>query len=145
MFTKKKLFKGVTTLAFAATLFSATAMSSSAAEGGWTEGEGNWSSNTYSSKFGPSLSEQYPGGGGSTSPESHYATFNYKNYSSYQAKQVVAHTSWSGVYHYSRARFESSLFGVSGDSGRKWGTGSTVAYSSFVDPAGSIAKTYWGN
>lgn len=136
---KGKLVKLVGSLAFAVSLVSISPAISFAAEGGWTEGQGNWiGSNPNSTIMSVSLMS-------ATKPDKHWATYDYKSHSSYLAERVVAHTNWKGVYHYSRARYESKLVGIEGDSGRVWGWDKTVAYSKYVDPAFSTAHTYWGN
>ncbi|MGG4386180.1 hypothetical protein ABEX08_29690 [Priestia megaterium] len=134
-----KLLKIPATIALAAAVLYTAPASSFAAEGGWTEGKGSWISTDSQqvSTFGTVTATA------TSSPQKHYATFNYKDAGTYVAKRVVAHTTWTGVYHYSRARFE-GVFGVSGDSGRVYGTGSTAAYSKYIDPVGAVAKTYWG-
>ncbi len=141
MVTKKKgkLLKFVGTLAFVVSIVSVSPITSFAAEGGWTEGEGNWVGS--SSTTNPNLISPMS----STTPDKHWATYDYKDENTYLAKRVVAHTNWTGMYHYSRARFESSIFGIEGDSGRVWGMDKTVAYSGYVDPSFTVAHTYWGN
>lgn len=131
-----KLLKIVGSLALAASIVSVSPIASLAAEGGWTEGQGNWIGSSSSDSF-SILS--------STTPDKHWATFDYKDMSSYLAERVVAHTNWKGVSHYSRARYEGKILGISGDSGRVYGIDSTVAYSKYVDPAMGTAHTYWGN
>ncbi|AQU77198.1 hypothetical protein [Priestia megaterium] len=137
---KTKLLKIPATIALAAAVLYTAPAASFAAEGGWTEGEGSWVStdSQQASTFAIAAATTT-----SSTPEKHYATFNYQDKGTYVAKRVVAHTTWKGVYHYSRARFEGA-FGVSGDSGRVYDTGSTVAYSKYIDPVATVAKTYWG-
>ena len=68
------------------------------------------------------------------------------------AKRAVGQTTWTGVYHYTRARMEDIVlginFGVLTDSGRVWGTSNTSATSPWWlfngDTMGS-ARTYYGN
>lgn len=63
-------------------------------------------------------------------------------------ERVVGKTSWSGVYHYSRARFEGRITGnITADSGRVWGTSETAAYSGWIDRflTDWTGKTYYGN
>ncbi|WP_285767208.1 hypothetical protein [Peribacillus sp. SI8-4] len=131
---KSKLFKITATCVFAAAVLCTVPNSSFAAEGGWTEGEGSWISTN---------SQQVSTFAAASKPQSHKATIETQTKSTYVAKRVVARTSWKGVKHYSRARFE-GMFGVQGDSYRVYGTGSTVAKSKYIDPVGAVAKTYWG-
>lgn len=126
---KGKLLKFVGALVFAASVASLSPIASSAAKGNWV---GSSTANSISIMS-------------SSKPDKHWATYDYKDMSSYLAKRVVAHTDWKGMYHCSRARLESSLVGIEGDSGRVWGMDKTVAYSGFVDPAITVAHTYWGN
>lgn len=132
---KDKLLRFIGALAIATSVASSSPITSLAAEGGWTEGEGYWVGSSSSDNI--SLMS-------TTQPDKHWATFDYKDMTSYLAERVVAHTNWEGEYHYSRARYEGSL-GIEGDSGRIWGQDQTVAYSKYVDPAFTTAHTYWGN
>lgn len=134
--TGVKLIRFFTTLAFVATIFSIPPDTSLAAEGGWIEGQGYWTASDSKSMTVGVLA--------SSSPESHWAGFQWDERTSYIAERCIAHTRWSGVYHYSRARYE-GWFGVEGDSGRVWGMDATDAYSGWVDPAFATACTYWGN
>ncbi|TRZ40243.1 hypothetical protein CEQ21_04710 [Niallia circulans] len=136
--TKSKLFKIPATLALAAGILYVAPVTSHAAEGGWTEGEGSWISEN-PSQFSIMATKV------AKKPQKHTASFNYKVHTTYVAKQVVAHTEWKDAYHYSRARFEGSFGRVEGDSKRVWGTGSTTAKSEYIDPVAVVAKTYWGN
>lgn len=134
---KKNLLKIPATLALAASILAVvpTNQSLAADGGGWIEGQGYWTATDPNS-----ISIM-----AASSPEKHWASFNYKDKSTYLAKQVVGHTRWKDKEHYSRARFESKIFGIEGDSGRVWGVDSTDAYSSYIDPVLTVAKTYWGS
>lgn len=66
-------------------------------------------------------------------------------------KRAIGQTSWSGVYHYTRARMEDIVlginFGVLTDSGRIWGTSNTKATSPwwyFNGDTLGTARTYYG-
>lgn len=60
-------------------------------------------------------------------------------------------TTWTGMYHYTRARMEEHFFGkvtALTDSGRQWGQNGTEAISPwwYFDPdVGDKARTYYGN
>lgn len=60
-------------------------------------------------------------------------------------------TTWTGMYHYTRARMEEHFFGdvtVLTDSGRQWGQNGTEAISPwwyFNPDVGDRARTYYGN
>lgn len=90
---KGKLLKFVGALVFAASVASLSPIASSAAKGNWV---GSSTANSISIMS-------------SSKPDKHWATYDYKDMSSYLAKRVVAHTDWKGMYHCSRARLESSL------------------------------------
>lgn len=133
----KGLLKIPATFALAASILAVVPANPSFAadSGGWIEGQGYWTATDPNS-----ISIM-----AASSPEKHWATFNYQEKSTYLAKQVVGHTRWDGKNHYSRARFESSVLCIEGDSGRVWGMDSTDAYSAYIDPVLTGAKTYWSS
>lgn len=76
----------------------------------------------------------------------HSATKDYTRRGSAVYERVIANTTWPGVYHYSRARYESAISGrAEADSGRVWGFGTTQAISGWhPGDLGWVAKTYYG-
>ncbi|WP_455661557.1 hypothetical protein [Pradoshia sp.] len=60
--------------------------------------------------------------------------------------KIKATTKWMCKYHFSRARWENLAGTIKGDSGRKYGTGSSSATSGALsqDLTTYVAKTYWG-
>lgn len=63
------------------------------------------------------------------------------------SKRAVGNTTWTGVYHYTRARVEGGE--IPTDSGRKWGTTKTSATSPWQKFSAvygfGTAKTYYGH
>ncbi len=80
-------------------------------------------------------------------PQKHTATKSYGSLSSSSVERVTANTTWKGVRHYSRARYENVSKNVKADSQRKYGTGTSQAISGWIDRTYTtyVAKTYWGN
>ncbi|MRX71472.1 hypothetical protein GJU40_04695 [Bacillus lacus] len=86
--------------------------------GGWSEDTGYF---TYPTSSVSALAASSP---------SHRAWKNYRAGGSQPYERVNGETTWSGTYHYSRARYEWLVTGsVESDSGRVWGTGYTLATS----------------
>ncbi|MCM3341185.1 hypothetical protein M3650_21760 [Paenibacillus sp. MER TA 81-3] len=83
----------------------------------------------------------------SSKPESHKATKEYQYAGkNVLATKVIGETEWEGVYHYTRARFESVFDGTPyADSDRQWGNDKTRAESDWYIADFAIAKTYYGN
>jgi|SRR5690625_519933 len=100
--------------------------------GGWTEGEGYWSSDTNDNE-GISIMA-------AAKPQSHTAKREYSGHN----LRIVANTKWSGQRHYTRARYETYWGSVESDSGRVWGTNTTVAKSGWNDGELNRAKSYYG-
>lgn len=109
----------------------------SATSGGWNEETGYY---VNEEQGGISLSA-------ASKPESHTANIEYGGSSStVLLERVVGTTKWANKYHYTRARYESSIgSGVQGDSGRVWGTSTTIAKSSWLEKFWNYARTYWGS
>ena len=81
-----------------------------------------------------------------TSNPIHRATKEYTRRGSAVYERVIADTTWPGVYHYSRARYESAISGrAEADSKRQWGVSKTQAISGWhPGDLDWVAKTYYG-
>ncbi|CAH8769574.1 hypothetical protein QJQ58_13545 [Paenibacillus dendritiformis] len=117
----------------------AQSIASKTVAGGWDEKNGYFtiSNNTPTSLSLAASSPKHEG-----SVESAYGGKNVL------LERAVGKTTWEGVYHYSRARFEGRLTGkITADSDRVWGTSETEAYSDWIDRflTDWAAKTYYGN
>lgn len=65
--------------------------------------------------------------------------------SSQPSERVIGETTWTGVYHYSRARYEAWITKKpEADSGRVYGTNYTKATSGWHPGDLATAKTYYG-
>jgi hypothetical protein len=136
---KNKLRKGLISLALVGSLVTLSPLSSFAAQGGWSEGEGYWQENDYSNTLSIMAAS-------SKSPDYHKGYTEYGSpKSTYVPARVVGETGWKGKYHYTRARFEWYITGaVALDSDRVWGWDYTIAKTGYTDPAFYHARTYWG-
>ncbi|MDK8183456.1 hypothetical protein [Paenibacillus sp. UMB4589-SE434] len=140
--------KLVTTILFAAIVLAASSATASgdemslsktgSASGGWSEERGYYTNVANADSFSIFASSE---------PKDHKATRLNKEVGSNLHSNLIAETWWSGVYHYSRARFENvwPLSGYIGDTGRVWDYDYTKAETGYVDALYAQARTYWGN
>ncbi|MGE7022099.1 hypothetical protein [Solibacillus cecembensis] len=102
--------------------------------GGWSEDTGYF---TNSSLLERSISL--------LSTPNHSAERQWNEGTTLPYERIVATTTWDGVYHYSRARYENLFGNVEADSKRVYGTGKTKATSGWHSGGGSYAgKSYYG-
>lgn len=129
--------KSLSAMCLAVAVFGAVSIPASAdVIGGWSEEQGYFINDTLSS-----VSEF----AALASTATHKASFSYKKPGSQTYERVTGETTWSGVYHYSRARYETWLTGkAEADSGRVFGTGYSKATSGWHPGDFARAKTYYG-
>ncbi|OUB63550.1 hypothetical protein [Bacillus thuringiensis] len=135
--------KGIQCAALAATLVSGISIlpaSAGAETLGWSEDTG-YTDLQYATYDGSQTLAA------SSKPEKHTAKKSYGSLSSSSVERVTANTTWKGVRHYSRARYENRSNNVKADSQRKYGVGTSEATSGWIDRTYTtyVAKTYWGN
>lgn len=136
--TTKWMLVGAFTLSMSGTMLSsanAVTLDDPTIYGGWSEDTGYFT-----------LRQDSGFSSLATSNPVHRATKDYTRRGSAVYERVIANTTWPGVYHYSRARYESAITGSeAADSGRVWGLGTTQAISGWhPGDLDWVAKTYYG-
>jgi hypothetical protein len=132
----KKTMRSILTVATTIALVGGMATTADAETLGWSEDSGQASSS----------------GAATRATVSHTGKAEEKTISGTTNKRSHGWTTWSGVYHYTRARLEKGST-INGDSGRVWGTSGTEAISPWkpyrvvggnLESPGT-AHTYYGN
>ncbi|MEK3955915.1 MULTISPECIES: hypothetical protein [unclassified Psychrobacillus] len=130
----------------ALSIFAASAVPASAdVLGGWSE-EGGYFTNPATE-----LNNSFVVGEKGTvsalaAAASHSSFYDYKKPGSQIYERINGETTWKGIEHYSRARYETWVTGTAeADSGRVWGVGYTLATSGWHPGDFATAKTYYGN
>ncbi|MCP3777795.1 MULTISPECIES: hypothetical protein [Paenibacillus] len=127
----KKLIKSLAVVAIIGSI-SASAYASSTIEGGWIEGEGNFSNNISHQELSLRAAKSVPDHQGYTEAKPGNSDL----------ERAVAITKWEGEYHYSRAQL-TWAGSVRLDSDRQWGWDRTRAVTGYGE-AILVARTFYG-